>query len=332
MRCCCAASASSLEPKHMSPLRVLVCGTNYGRLYLESIALGGASSYRLVGIFARGSPRSQQMALAFGVPLYCRVEDLPAGIDLACAAMGASGCAVIHSLLARGIHVLCEHPQKPDFLRSAFDAAASRNLCFHVNGHFADLAAARAFISYCHKKCSVGLPSFVHVTATDRSLYATLDILRRALPSFAGFRLQATSRLAQFILVQGLIADVPATFQIQRGTARGALPDGSPSYLVDHRIEAGFASGILTLLSMNGPVVWNANLNFGNGTQEPLFAIVQEDRTLSADLLAERRVSANLGAIEAIAKDIREGVKPVEQEPNSLLEVSHAWKILGGLL
>lgn len=316
----------------MNPLRVLVCGANYGRVYLDSIALGEAGSYRPIGIFARGSARSQQVAREFAVPLYHRVEDLPPGIDLACAAMGASGCTVIHSLLARGIHVLCEHPQKPDFLRSALNAAASRNLCLHVNGHFADLGAARAFISYCQGKRSEELPSFVHVMATDRSLYATLDILRRVFPSFTGCRFEVTSRLAQFILVQGLLADVPVTFQIQSATMGQALPDGSSSYLVDHRIEAGFASGILTLLSMNGPVIWNTNLNLGTDPREPLFAVVHEDRALSAELLTGRRVYANLGAIEAIAKNIREGVKPLEQESNYLLEVSHAWESLGGLL
>ena len=36
----------------MNALQVLVCGTNYGRIYLEAIRLGGAG-YRLAGIFAR---------------------------------------------------------------------------------------------------------------------------------------------------------------------------------------------------------------------------------------------------------------------------------------
>jgi len=315
----------------MNPLRVLVCGTNYGRVYIESIALGG-TSYRLVGILARGSARSQHLALEYGVPLYRGVENLPAGIDMACAAMGASGCDVIRDLLARGIHVLCEHPQKPEFLNSALHTAASHNLCFHVNGHFSDLPAAQAFVGYCLRESAARVPSFVDVTATDRSLYATLDILRRVLPSFVRSRFQVTSRLGQFMIIQGLLGDVPATFQIQRRADGRALPDGSPSYLVDHRIEVGFPSGILSMLSMNGPVVWNVNLNCRKYCQEPLIAVVQEDRTLCAELLARQRISANFRAIEALAKDIRESIKPVGQEPHYLLDVSDTWLALSDLL
>ena len=110
----------------MNPLHVLVCGTNYGRMYLEAIRLGGAG-YRLAGILGRGSARSQQMACEHGVALYRCVEELAPGIDLACAAMGAAAFDVVLGLLARGIHVLCEHPQKVRYLQSALDAAASRS-------------------------------------------------------------------------------------------------------------------------------------------------------------------------------------------------------------
>ena len=59
----------------MNALQVLVCGTNYGRIYLEAIRLGGPA-YKLVGLLARGSPVSQQVARELGVPLYRRAEDV----------------------------------------------------------------------------------------------------------------------------------------------------------------------------------------------------------------------------------------------------------------
>jgi thiazolinyl imide reductase len=315
----------------MNPLHILVCGTNYGRIYLEAIRLGGAP-YLLAGILARGSLRSQQAAREYGVPLYCCVEDLAPGIDLACAAMGASGSHVVLSLIARGIHVLCEHPQKPSRLQSALTAAASRDLCFHANGHFADLEAAAAFIRQCRQQSRAAPPSFFHVTATDRSLYAALDILRRVLDSFAPFEFHVTSRLPPFTIVQGLLGHVPVTFHLQYGADGRPLPDGSPAYLVDHRIAAGFLSGTLTLLSMNGPVVWNGNPNRVAGPTEPLFTVVHENRALTAELLYQQRVAANLAAIEAVAKNMREHVIPPEQAPDRLLEVSYAWETLGSLL
>jgi thiazolinyl imide reductase len=315
----------------MNPPHVLVCGTNYGRIYLEAIRLGGIR-YRLAGILARGSTRSQNVAREYGIPLYRRLADLRPGIDLAAAAMGPSGSDVVLGLLARGIHVLCEHPQKPNRLQSALEAAASRRLCFHVNGHFADLEAAVVFISHCRRVSGFAPPSFFHVTATDRSLYAALDILRRVLASFAPFEFRVTSRLPPFTLVQGVLGGVPVTFHLQWGDDGRPLADASSAYLVDHCIAVGFPSGILTLLSMNGPVVWNANLNNVAGPIEPLFSVAQEDSALTADLLYQKRIAANLAAIAGLVKDMREGTAPPEQAPDYLLEVSRAWETLGNML
>jgi thiazolinyl imide reductase len=313
------------------PLQVLVCGTNYGSIYLEAIRLSG-TSYRLAGVLGRGSVRSQRVAREYGVPLYLMVEELPQRIDLACAAMGASGFDVVLRLLARGIHVLCEHPQKPGSLQSALDVAASSGLRFHVNGHFADLEAAAAFIERCRQQSAATPPSFFHVTATDRSLYAALDILRRFMNSFIPFEFHLTSRLPPFAVVQGVLGGVSVTFHLQHGAGGGRLPDASPAYLVDHRIAVGFPSGTLTLLSMNGPVVWNANLNRALWPLEPLFRVIHENRTLTTGLLYQQRVAANRAAIEAVVKNMRERITLPEQAPGYLLEVSRAWQTLGDLL
>jgi thiazolinyl imide reductase len=314
----------------MNPLHILVCGTNYGKIYLDAVRLGGPQ-YHLAGILARGSARSQQMACDYGVSLYRRVEDLHPDIDLACAAVGASGFDVVLSLLARDIHVLCEHPQKPSCIKSALEVATARGLCFHVNGHFADLEASEAFINHCRRKSGTGSPSFFHVTATDRSLYAVLDILRRVLVSLAPFQFYLTSRLQPFTVVQGLLNSVPVTFQIQRCPNGHPFPDGSPSYLVDHRITVGFPSGILSLLSMNGPVVWNENLSCAAPRQQ-LFSLAYEDRSLTTELLRHKRIAANVATIAMMARSVREGVIPPEQTPEYLIDVSHTWATLGGLL
>lgn len=315
----------------MDPVQILVCGTNYGRVYLEAIRLGGAG-YRLTGILARGSALSQEVACELGVPLYRCINDLAPRIDLACSAMGASGHHAMLSLLSRGIHVLCEHPQTPSRLQAALDAAARGNICFHVNGHFADLEAAASFIRHCRQQSRAAPPSFFHVTATDRSLYATMDILGRVLGSFAPFEFHVTSRLVPFTVVQGLLWGVPVTFHMQCCANGRRLADGSPSYLVDHRIAAGFPSGILTLLSMNGPVVWNSNLNSAASPTQPLFTVVHESRVLTAELLHKQRIGANLAAIETLVRSMREGVRPAEQAPGYLLELSRAWEMLGALL
>lgn len=315
----------------MNPLQVLVCGTNYGRIYLEAIGCEG-EGYCLAGILARGSVRSKQMASKYGVPLFCSVKDLPSGVDLACMAVGSSGSDLGISLLERGIHVLCEHPQKSAFLESALAAADSRGLCFHINGHFAELQAARSFVSQCRRHGAGAPPSFIHVTATDRSLYAALDLLRRIPVSLEPMEFHGCSRIPPFTTTQGHLMGVPSSFHIQCYGDCHPYADGSQSYLVDHRVALGFPSGIVTMLSMNGPVVWNANLNYAIPPAQPLFTVVHEDHARTMALLHQQRVAANLNSLAELAKNMRGGPKPREQTPDYLLEVSRAWETLGGFL
>jgi hypothetical protein len=49
-------------------------------------------------------------------------------------------------------------------------------------------------------------------------------------------------------------------------------------------------------------------------------------------MLHKQRIAANLVAIEALVRSMREGVRPPEQGTDYLLEVSRAWEMLGGLL
>jgi len=315
----------------MNTLKALVCGTNYGKIYLEAIRLGGPC-YKLIGVLARGSTASQLVAHRYGIPIFRDIEDLPPGIDFACAAMGNSGSDVVMGLLSRGIHVLCEHPQNSNCLLPALDLAYSRNVCFHMNGHFANLEAATAFVHFCRKNSDVTPARFFHVTATDRSLYAVIDILRRLMVSFKPCELHVTSRLPPFTTIQGYLEGTPITLHVQNSDKQRPLPDGSPEYLVDHRIVAGFPSGTLTLLSMNGPVIWNANLNHDTLPNDPIFSVAYEERTLTMERLHEQRVLANLSAISALAQNIREQVIPPEQTRDYLLEVSIMWENLGALL
>jgi thiazolinyl reductase component of yersiniabactin synthetase len=314
----------------MKRLQVLVCGTNYGRAYLRAIGRQPAA-YSLMGILARGSPRSLRFARQLGVPLYREVEDLPAGIDLACAAMGASGGAAVLSLLERGIHVLCEHPQKAAWLRAAFRKAAAHNACFHLNGHFAELEAPRLFIRHCRHLRQTAAPALLNMMATDRSLYAALDILSRALGRLLPARSETLSRQPPFILIRGRLAGIPTTSQVQcwsRAGSRG-LRDGDPRYLVDLRIAACFPAGTLTLLSMSGPVVWNTSPAWQAAGEDELWERIGAQRPAHLRRLGEQRLQANLRAMGELVRSARKHIVPPQQRPARLLEVSRVWEQIG---
>ena len=94
--------------------KVVVCGTGFGRVYLQALRLAGMP-FELVGIMARGSARSRACAAHYDVPLCREVDELPDGTELVCVVVssrinGGRGAELAQSLMARGVHVMQEHP------------------------------------------------------------------------------------------------------------------------------------------------------------------------------------------------------------------------------
>jgi len=318
-------SGIGILPSSMKRLRVLVCGTNYGRIYRAAIQRA-PREFELVGILARGSARSLELSRKSGVPLYREVEHLPGDIDIACAAMGISGEGVVLRLLEQGIHVLCEHPHGPAFMETAKRIAAQHDVSFHINGHFAGLEAASAFIKHCNLERRVAAPVFLDAVATDRSLYGALDILRRVTKTFEPTEFAALDRKPPFTLVRASVDGVPTTLQFQHSGTEGrmALKDGDPRYIVDFRLAVGFPHGVLSMLSIAGPVIWNNNLFRSSKRNDRLWAFIY-GRPVSSFDLYRQRVKANLLAVRSLARSAREHVAPPEQNADHIFEVSRAW-------
>lgn len=314
------------------PLKVLVCGANYGAMYLDALGLR-PDRFRPAGLLARGSDRSRKLADRHGVPLYLAPEQLPEAIDVACAAMGTSAHATTITLLRRGIHVLCEHPVGSTCAREALAAAAANGASFHVNGHFPDLPAPRAFITRARSLANECEPIFLRILATDRSLWGNLDIAGRAFGGWPPFRAERITQLGSFAVVTGWAGPVPAVLQIQLSRASDQMPaDGSPAYVADICVSLGFPSGILTLSSIAGPVLWNANYARARSAGRLLWEAVEAEPLLTAEELYRERILANLHAIERLIRRVVSGVVPFEQRAEYLLGLSAAWDQISAAL
>jgi yersiniabactin synthetase, thiazolinyl reductase component len=309
-------------------MRVLVCGSNYGLAYITALARDPCR-FRLAGILAQGSVRSQQLAAWSGVPLYCSTGELPDNIDLACAAMSSAAAPVVLQLIRRGIHVLCEHPYPASWLKRAMNLAGMQGVKFHVNGHFASLPASQTFIREYQRTARHTPPEFIEVMATERSLYAALDILMVAMGG-QQLRADVLSRRRGFVLLEGMLGKVPLRFLVQvSGKQRsGGLVDGSADYLLDIRLTLAFPKGLVTLLSMAGPVVWSSTpANVQN--EEPLWTIPWGQGTRTMVDLREQRIQANVEALNAIRQSILGRGAPRVQNPQHILQVSKAWELIG---
>ena len=313
----------------MRPMQVLVCGSNYGRAYITALR-HEPRKYDLAGILARGSIRSQRVAAVNGVPLYRSTNDVPDNIDLACAAMSATAWPVVPQLVRRGIHVLCEHPYPADMVKAALALASKHNVQFHVNGHFINLPAPQAFVRECRHIAKAAGPEFVEIMATERSLYGALDILASAVGRLSPPRVRVLSRRATFVLLEGTMGKWPVrlTVQVSGKKGSGRLADGSPAYLVDLRLTIAFSTGLLTLLSVAGPVVWTSAPAQVLGRRELLSTICYQEKQTLAEL-GEQRIQANVNVLNSIRNAIMGHDTPETQQPDHILEVSKAWEHIG---
>ena len=314
-----------------TPYRVLICGSNYGQSYLAPL-LESAGRFLPVALLARGSDRSRALARRSGLALYHTVQELPEDIDLACAALPAAADDLVLALLDRGVHVLCEHPRRAAFLDAAYRSAHRSGVRFQINGHFGDLPAPRAFAERCRQLAAGNAPRFVSVVAQERSLYAALDILRRALAGLGPIDVARSHGSSGFVTMEGHLGGeargVRAVFQVQTPSGRPA--DGSARYLVDVRIAVGFDQGILSLLSIAGPVIWNANL--GRAAAGRLFEVVPDGSSMTGADLGRARQEANRAALERLIHEVETGVAAREVSREHTLEVARAWQLLGDQL
>lgn len=97
-------------------IRVIVCGTTFGRIYIHGIQKYGQERFKLVGILASGSERSRKYSEQYGIKLFSSIDEInPLEVDLACVVIrsgivGGSGADIALSLLNKGINVLQEQP------------------------------------------------------------------------------------------------------------------------------------------------------------------------------------------------------------------------------
>ncbi len=311
-------------------VRVLVCGSNYGRSYVSALELR-RDKFELAGILARGSPRSQQLAQRSGVPLYTRLAEVPADIDLVCDAMGYTGAPLVSGLLERGIPVLCEHPIKSADLQMLLDAAEAGGTRVHVNAHFAALDAPAAFVR-CARDAGRAAPlRFVDAICTDRTLYAVVDLLGRMTTTLEAGEVCVLNRQAPFVTVRLALGDLRVTLQVQPSAVgeKPELEDGSPEYLVDFRLTAGFSSGLLSLLSIAGPVIWNANIY--RSPHGALWTLCQEQEATWKDV-EDQKTRANLASIECLFESTRAKASPADQKPEYLVQMAELWQQIGKVL
>lgn len=239
--------------------RVVVCGTGFGRIYLAALRRPGMP-FELAGILARGGARSRACAEHHGVPLYTDPDQLPADVDVACVVVsaginGGRGAELAQRLLARGVHVLQEHPLHHDELAACLRQANRSRVMYHLNTHYVHVEAVRRFLAAARQLAARQPVVFVDAACSFLTLNPMFDVLGQALGSLqrCGFPGPASAG-AVFRGLDGTMAGVPVSLRVQNQLATDNRDNGAHLLF---RIALGSEGGHLLLASPHGPVLWS---------------------------------------------------------------------------
>lgn len=318
--------------------RVVVCGTRFGRVYLAAFRQPDFL-FELAGILSRGSAQSQACAERYGVPLFTDPDELPADIDIACVVVSAAingghGTELARALMARGIHVLQEHPLHHDELVGCLRDARKHGVVYQVNTHYTHVAPVRRFLDVAHRLIRRQQPVFLDAGCAYQVTYALVDIIGKALgrvrpwafvdvPPLPEGLSQLVPRGTPFRSLDGVLGGVPVTLRIQN-QLHPTDPDNY--YHFFHRIALGSEGGNVSLVNTHGPVLWSPRPHMPRdvkaGTEPedssaeflgyPSASVVDQDGTpIWRDIMSSVWPRAVGHALEELRQAIVSGVDPL---------------------
>jgi thiazolinyl imide reductase len=307
-----------------APLRVLICGTNFGRLYLGAVA-DLAPDLELAGVLSRGGAASRELARRYGVAHHESLETIGADIDVACVAVGSTisggaGTELARALLTRGVHVLQEHPVHHDELVACLQLARRHGVQYHVNAHYRHVEPVRRFVDAVNRLRERQEPLFVDAAGPVHVLYPLVDILGRSLGGLRPWRLDDVAGDGPLRSLTGRIAGVPVTLRVQNQLDPA---DRDNNALLWHRISVGTGAGVLTLADTHGPVHWSPRLHAGRdtggrlvftgaGLEQPSTAVLPgTDPGSQQDIFARLWPQAVRRAVAQFAAAVRSGGDPL---------------------
>lgn len=257
-------------------MRTVVCGTVFGRFYLDALH-PAPPGFELAGVLAGGGARSRATAARYGVPYYTTVDQLPDDVDAACVvvragAAGGPGTELAQALLARAVHVLQEQPAHPQEVAGCLRLARANGVQYRLNSFYPHLAPVRRFIARARALRARRRPLYADAACSSQVLFPLLDMLGQTLgglgpwaftdPAPTAAVRAATGAAVPFRALHGAIAGVPLTLRVHNQLDPGD-PDNHAHLL--HRITLGTDAGALTLADTHGPVLWTPRLHVNRG-------------------------------------------------------------------
>lgn len=330
----------------MDKLRVVVCGTIFGRYYLEGIQRL-PEKYILIGIFSRGSKHSKQIAEYYGVPLITDIEFInKKNTDVVCVVVGSKiiggeGTNLAMNFLRKGIHVIQEQPVHLREYQECLILSRKNDCKYKLNTFYPNLFAIKKMIHVANEIRRLMRILFVRAECSVQLLFPMLDIINQVLGGLEPCQIEKLSgKLPQrFTVLSGVIRNVPVMLTVDNHMD---LKSPESNLTMFHRIQIGTQHGTIMLTDTHGKLIWIPILdeklkNLRRGERNPLAEIlVQEDLTGNevwtlGDIFLEHWPQCMADALSNFYDDIVER-KYITQENQQMINLCRLWNTVGNLL
>jgi pyochelin biosynthetic protein PchG len=285
--------------KYMRRLKTIVCGTVFGRYYIEGI-MRLPERFELVGIVSRGSKQSIEMAKKYSVPLITDIGQIKKeNVDVACVVVkstiiGGKGTDLAINFLRKGIHVIQEQPVHYEDYKICLQESKEADCKYELNTFYPNLFAVKKFIETSYIIQKVLPVTYIRAESSVQVLFPMLDILSDVLNGLnpSKFEVLKGNIKQRFAILNGEIKGVPVTLTIDNQMDLSA-PESNLTMF--HRITLGTQSGTLMLTDTHGKVLWTPVLH------ESLKSARPGEKNFYAELAAQEEVLdvgvGNLGDI-----------------------------------
>jgi thiazolinyl reductase component of yersiniabactin synthetase len=173
------------------------------------------------------------------------------------------GTSIAETLLARGIHVIQEHPVHPDEVLRLQQLAAERGVGYWVNSFYPHTGCGRCWTGVAadiRHQLQGEPPALVQLTTSRQLLYSSLDLVVRAggwMPQDIVVHPGVSAQGAVFTDLQLQAADTTIALRLQ-ATMDPGEPDQHSQVM--HHCDFIWSSGYLSLAATYGPVSWTPAL------------------------------------------------------------------------
>lgn len=241
-----------------SKLKAIVCGTTFGKLYIQAIN-NLLSDYQLAGIICKGSSSSRELASLYNVPIYKSVDELPDDIDLACViirseGVGGDGTKICLELLDKKISVLQEQPVFTAHLEKCYKLALKNKVIYLTANIYSNLENTKNFIDYARKLNRLSKLEYISFGCSTQLSYIALDLLSMCgISGSINFDSILKKELGPFDILTGNYGEVP--FLLEFGnTINPKAPDYNMHTM--YKFNLYYEDGLLSLNDAYGEVTW----------------------------------------------------------------------------